>query len=78
MVCEFNDSDLLREVKSTYVYIPLLLKISTKRINNFKPFVLEVFLQLLNLSSNEENPDDNSAGEFRMTKSTIFTKLVLV
>ena len=33
-----RDSDLTREVKSTYIHIPLLVKISTKRINNFKPF----------------------------------------
>ena len=32
----FSYADLFREVKSTYVHFPLLLKISTKRINNFK------------------------------------------
>lgn len=69
---EFNDSDLLREVKSTYIHVPLLLKISTKRINNFKPFIIGGFSTALNLSSNQDNPDDNSAGEFRMKKSTYF------
>ncbi|WP_179333413.1 type IX secretion/gliding motility protein PorT/SprT [Winogradskyella costae] len=72
---EFNDSDLLREVKSTYVHIPLLLKISTKRINNFKPFIVGGFSTALNLSSNEDNPNDNSSGEFRMTKNTYFYEL---
>ncbi|EPR74736.1 PorT protein [Winogradskyella psychrotolerans RS-3] len=72
---EFNDSDLLREVKSTYVHIPLLLKISTKRINNFKPFIIGGFSTALNLSSNEDNPNDNSSGEFRMTKNTYFYEL---
>ncbi|REE27418.1 type IX secretion/gliding motility protein PorT/SprT [Winogradskyella pacifica] len=71
----FNDSDLLREVKSTYVHIPLLLKISTKRINNFKPFIVGGFSTALNLSSNEDNPNDNSSGEFRMTKNTYFYEL---
>ena len=33
-----EESDYLREVKSTYVHLPLLLKVSTKRLNNFKPF----------------------------------------
>jgi hypothetical protein len=72
---EFNDSDLLREVKSTYIHVPLLLKISTKRINNFKPFIIGGFSTALNLSSNEDNPDDNSAGQFRMKKNTFFYEL---
>ena len=37
---EFTDSDLLREVKATYIHFPLLLKVSTKRVNNFKPFIV--------------------------------------
>ncbi|RCW90226.1 type IX secretion/gliding motility protein PorT/SprT [Winogradskyella arenosi] len=69
---DYNDSDLLREVKSTYVHIPLLLKISTKRINNFKPFIIGGFSTALNLSSNQDNPDDNSSGEFRMKKNSYF------
>ncbi|MCB0400079.1 MAG: PorT family protein [Winogradskyella sp.] len=72
---DFNDSDLLREVKSTYIHIPLLLKISTKRINNFKPFIVGGFSTALNLSSNQDNPDDNSAGEFRMKKNTYFYEI---
>ncbi|MEE2801676.1 MAG: outer membrane beta-barrel protein, partial [Bacteroidota bacterium] len=38
---------------------------STKRKNNWKPFVVGGFSWSSNLSSNEENPDDNSAGQFR-------------
>ncbi|MFT6128013.1 MAG: hypothetical protein ACJAVA_002510, partial [Flavobacteriaceae bacterium] len=34
-----EERDFLREVKSTYIHIPLLLKFSTKRINNIKPFI---------------------------------------
>ena len=71
----FNSSDLLREVKSTYIHLPLLLKISTKRINNFKPFVVGGFSTALNLSSNQENPDDNSVGQFRSKKSMLFYEL---
>lgn len=67
-----NDSDLLREVKSTYIHFPLLLKVSTKRINNFKPFLVGGVSTALNLSSNEENPDDNSAGQFRTKKGMLF------
>ena len=67
-----NASDFLREVKSTYIYVPLLLRFSTKRINNFKPFITFGLATALNLSSNEKNPEDNSGGEFRTTKNTLF------
>lgn len=75
----FNDtpsgSDLRREVKSTYVHLPLLVKFSTKRINNFKPFIVGGFSTALNLSSNETNPDDNRNGQFRTIKNTLFYEL---
>ena len=71
----FTDSDLIREVKSTYIHIPLLVKLSTKRLNNFKPFVVAGVSTGLNLSSNQDNPDDNSAGEFRTKKSLFFYEL---
>ncbi len=64
-----------REVKSTYVHIPLLLKISTKRLNNFKPFIVGGVSTSINLSSNEDNPDDNSSGEFRMKTNTNYFEL---
>jgi hypothetical protein len=67
--------DFLREVKSTYIHVPLLLKISTKRINNFKPFVVVGVSNSLNLSSNEKNPDDNFQGQFRMKKNTSYYEL---
>ncbi|HUH28562.1 porin family protein [Gelidibacter sp.] len=66
-----NPSDLLREVNSTYIHFPLLLKASTKRINNFKPFVVGGFSTALNLSSNQDG-DDNRAGKFRTQKSMLF------
>ncbi|WP_405292009.1 porin family protein [Algibacter sp. Ld11] len=67
--------DLIREVKSTYIHIPLLLKVSTKRINNFKPFVVGGFSTALNLSSNQDNPNDNKNGQFRTTKNSVFYEL---
>ncbi len=68
---EFNNSDLLREVNSTYIHVPLLIKVSTKRLNNFKPFIVGGISTALNLSSNEKNLDDNDNGEFR-TKSNMY------
>jgi hypothetical protein len=61
-----NQGDKFREVKSSYIHIPLLLKFSTKRINNYKPFVIGGASISHNLSSNEDNPQDNSAGQFRL------------
>jgi hypothetical protein len=72
---EYRDNDLEREVKSTYIHIPLLLKLSTKRINNFKPFIVGGISTALNLSSNEENPEDNSSGQFRTTKNSLFYEI---
>ncbi|SFD15547.1 porin family protein [Algibacter pectinivorans] len=70
-----KDSDFIREVKSTYIHLPLLLKVSTKRINNFKPFIVGGISTALNLSSNEDNPEDNKNGQFRTTKNSLFYEL---
>lgn len=70
-----EERDFLREVKSTYIHVPLLLKISTKRINNFKPFIVGGVSAAWNLSSNNDNPQDNSGGEFRMESRAQFYEL---
>ncbi|MCH9661129.1 MAG: PorT family protein [Bacteroidetes bacterium] len=67
-----EENDALREVKSTYIHVPLLMKFSTKRLNNFKPFIVGGVSQSINLSSNEGNPEDNNEGQFRMTKGTSY------
>jgi len=67
-----EDRDRLREVKSTYIHVPLLVKFSTKRLNNIKPFVVAGISTSINLSSNETNPEDNEQGQFRMTNSTTY------
>lgn len=63
-----EERDALREVKSTYINFPLLLKASTRRLGNFKPFIIGGGSASLNLGSNETSLDDNSSGTFRMTK----------
>ncbi|TVZ53211.1 porin family protein [Dokdonia sp. Hel_I_53] len=70
-----KESDLFREVPSTYIYAPLLLRINTKRLNNIKPFVSLGVATAINLSSNEDNPDDNFAGKFRTTSKPFFYEL---
>ncbi len=67
--------DFLREVKSTYIHVPLLVKVSTKRLNNIKPFIIGGVSTSFNLSSNEANPQDNMQGQFRTTKSTNYYEL---
>ncbi len=70
-----EENNALREVKSTYIHVPFLVKFSTKRLNNFRPFVVAGVSQSINLSSNEKNPEDNSVGQFRMTRSTSYYEL---
>lgn len=70
-----DEIDALREVKSTYIHLPLLLKFSTKRLNNWKPFVVGGVSTSLNLSSNERNPEDNSLGQFRTSRITNYFEL---
>ncbi|WP_297696585.1 porin family protein [uncultured Eudoraea sp.] len=64
-----NANDALREVKSTYINFPLLLKVSARRFGNWKPYVIGGVSASLNLGSNENSLDDNSSGTFRMTKT---------
>jgi hypothetical protein len=61
-----RESDLTREIKSTYIHLPLLLKVSTKRINNFRPFIIGGVSTDFNLSSNQKNSDDNASNVFRV------------
>jgi hypothetical protein len=72
---EFVENIHLREVKSTYIHFPLLLKISTKRLNNFKPFITSGISTAINLSSNEKNLEDNSSGQFRTKRNVFFYEL---
>ena len=64
-----SERDALREVRSTYIRFPLLLKVSAKRFGNWKPFVIGGMYTSLNLGAKEDSLDDNSSGEFRMKKN---------
>ena len=67
-----NENDKIREIKSTYIHLPLLIKFSSIRINNFKPYVVGGISSSLNLSSNEKNNDDNSNNIFRMKTNSLY------
>jgi hypothetical protein len=55
------------EINSTYFHLPFLLKVSTNRLNNMKPYIIGGISYDYNFSSNQNNPQDNSNNEFRMT-----------
>lgn len=63
-------TEQFREVKSTYINFPLLLKFSSKRLGNIKPYLIGGVSRSLNLSSFENSPDDNANSIFRTTKWT--------
>ncbi len=63
--------DSVREIGTTYLHLPLVLKFSTDRWNNVRPYVLAGVSYDHNFSSNQDNQDDNFSGEFRL-KTTNF------
>tara|TARA_B110000483_G_scaffold91590_1_gene113053 strand:- start:3774 stop:4487 length:714 start_codon:yes stop_codon:yes gene_type:complete len=71
----YEEKDLSREIQSTFIHIPLLIKFSTKRVNNIKPFIVGGVSSALNLSSQENNPDDNSKNTFRVTKNNLYYEI---
>ena len=68
-------TDSLREVPSTYLHVPLLLKFNANRLDNIRPFVIGGVSYDYNFSSNQDNPDDNRAGEFRLKKHNFMYEL---
>lgn len=65
-----SSSDLIREVNSTYINFPLLLKFSSLRTGNVRPYLLGGLSANLNLSSNAKSTDDNYEERFRVKSWT--------
>ncbi|MEO8253485.1 MAG: porin family protein [Flavobacterium sp.] len=65
-----NEKDALRDVNSTYIHFPLLLKFSALRTGNIRPYVLGGLSTTLNLSSNAKSIDDNAEQKFRVRSWT--------
>lgn len=61
-----NAIDANREVRSTYLHFPLLLKYSAVRTGNVRPYLLGGLSTTLNLGSNSKSKDDNLQQQFRM------------
>lgn len=70
-----TERDSIREIGSTYLHLPLVLKLSSDRWNNVRPYVLAGVSYDHNFSSNQENSDDNFSGEFRMKTSNFMYEL---
>ena len=63
-------NDLVREINSTYINFPLLLKFSSLRTGNVRPYLLGGVSANLNLSSNAKSLDDNYEEKFRVKSWT--------
>jgi hypothetical protein len=67
----FNStSDAIRDINSTYISFPLLLKFSSLRTGNIRPYLLGGASANLNLSSNAKSLDDNLEERFRVKSWT--------
>lgn len=62
--------DINREVNSTYIHLPLLLKFSSVRTGNIRPYLVGGLSTTLNLSSNSKLKDDNYEQKFRVKSWT--------
>lgn len=67
---EDDELNELREVRSTYIHFPLLLKFSSLRTGNIRPYLVGGVSSTLNLSSNFKSKDDNLQQRFRMKQWT--------
>ncbi len=67
---KMRKQDKERKIGNIYLHLPLILKLSTNRYKNIRPYVLGGISYDHNFSSNE-NGKDNSEGEFRQ-KSNVF------
>lgn len=65
-------SDTIRQVKSTYLDIPVFINFHGHRLYNTRPYIQAGVSWAINLTSNEKKTDDNAQDIFR-TKTHNFT-----
>ncbi|MBS9767841.1 MAG: PorT family protein [Flavobacteriaceae bacterium] len=70
-----TENDTIRKLNSTYLHIPILLKLSTDRYYNIRPYILGGIAYDYNFSSKERSSDDNSKGIFRMKRHNLSYEL---
>ncbi len=61
--------DSTRALSNTYLHVPLILKFSANRVDNFRPYLLAGVSYDYNFSSNQDSGEDNSQRVFRMKKN---------
>jgi len=61
-----REIDAVRDVNSTYIHFPLLLKFSSVRTGNIRPYIVGGLSTTLNLSSDSKSKDDNLQQKFRV------------
>ncbi len=66
-----------RKIGNTYLHVPLLLKFSTNRLVNVRPYVLGGVSYDYNFASNSSNKNDNYSGEFRQEAHVFMYELGL-
>lgn len=71
------DNGNIREVSSTFLHVPILVKISTNRLNNIRPYMIGGVSYDHNFSSNEDNANDNTddINGFRMTTNNFMYEI---
>jgi len=61
-----SPANMLRQVNSTYLNFPILLKFLSLRTGNVRPYLVGGVSATLNLSSNSKSIDDNYQDRFRV------------
>ncbi len=72
-----TDAARIRKVPGTYFRMPLLLQFRTNRLDNMRAFVIGGVSYDYNFSSQQNNTDDNSKGQFRMKTSNFMYEVGL-
>jgi len=67
----FSKPLLERNLKSNYVRLPIGIKLNTRRIRNARPYIMGSLSYNMNITSEENNSEDNESGTFRM-KSNMY------
>ncbi len=70
-----TERDSVRSTNSTYLHVPLLLKLSTDRYYNVRPYITGGIAYDYNFSSRERSSKDNSEGVFRMKRHNVSYEL---
>lgn len=73
----FQNQGLERDISGTYLRFPLLLKLSTNRLDNMRAFVIGGVSYDYNFSSNQKNSEDNLSRQFRMKTSNFMYEVGL-